>query len=262
MYGVKLRYLASVFLDAESIEPSRASMTEVSALLGDDELMPALVEERSPAGVRTRMGFRSSSGEWQLVLASQRFDFLQLPTDASGSNLGDFSEFCRRASTRLISVLGHYRRKGYRLAAVQEGFLPDMSESDITSVGARLLRFPRAGADPTTVVEWDWRTVTRPRREFGQVTEPTNTIVTVKRMVAALTYRGGTDAQARKDRIRVDFDINTLPDDPRARFGPEEIAAFFDGAGRWHQELGERIVPFILGREQNASDLAAETTAY
>ena len=48
------------------------------------------------------------------------------------------------------------------------------------------------------------------------------------------------------DRIRVDFDINTLADNVRARFDESHVIDFFKQAVVWHKNLSSEIFSFLL----------------
>jgi len=118
MYASKIRYLATAFVDAESIIAKPHEAAELIKILKDYRLFPVLAVEESPTGPIPRIVFHSADGEWQLLLLGKRFDFAQLAKQPQGSDLGDYSSFCREAIPKLTVVLDFYGRKSHRLAAV------------------------------------------------------------------------------------------------------------------------------------------------
>jgi hypothetical protein len=247
-YGAKLRYLASAFVDAQSIVPNMADIGGLLAELSDERLLPTSIQEPSSSGLVSRIGFAAEDGSVVLLLWGNRFDFARLSAVPEGSDLGDFGGFCEEAAVKLTTVLAHFQRQAHRLAAVQEGYLKDMPPDQINEIAGRVLNLPqvyRAHAP----VEWDWRAVAHMERPINGLTEPTNTITTIKRAVGRfLRLDAHTPMQVDLDRIRLDFDINTLPTNLTARFNTEHVRSFFGQAGRWHADLSAEVLTFIFGR--------------
>jgi hypothetical protein len=248
MYDSKIRYLASAFVDAESIVPNANQALELLKAFGSDKFLPAIINELSPSGQKSRLGFRTLDGASQIILSSMRFDFASLATTADGSNLGEFSDFCKQAKIFLTTALKFFQRKAHRLAAVQEGLLQIMSSQEMHDIAQRLLRFPDI-YEKFTPFEWDWRVVSIVEREFSGIKEPTNTITAVKRIPSyAIQFGGEQPTQTSEDRIRIDFDINTLPINTIARFDEQQIHDFFDQAPTWHGELSSEVFSFVFGK--------------
>ena len=246
MYGLKTRYLASAFVDAESITPSAENIAGLQGSLDDNKLIPTSVREQTPKGPVPRIAFSDSNGEWLLALLSNRFDLTHFGTLPDGSNLGEFSDFCREATAKLTTSLNYFKRRARRLATVQEGLLPDMSKKEMNKIASRLFELPTTYSKHLPF-EWDWRAASHIERSFSDLTEPTNTIATIKRLTGTLPIATGNGQGGQKfDRIRVDFDINTLPDDVTARFNESHIASFFEQAASWHDEFSAEIFSFIL----------------
>jgi hypothetical protein len=166
MYAAKMRYLASIFVDAASIASSARNIEQASKALGDDDFLPFVFEGISLAqGQSSRIGFRKSGGEWQLMLFHNRFNLTRHPTEPYGNNLGDFASFCHEAGSTLFSILSGFRKRAYRLAAVQEGLLHEMKPEEMEEVAQRLFRLPHTFAQ-TPTFEWDWRAASRIERQI------------------------------------------------------------------------------------------------
>jgi len=250
LYGLKIRYLASAFVDAGSVTPTGENIIGLQKALNDNKLILRSVREQTPSGPVSRIAFTTSDEEWLLAMLGNRFDLSRYGKIPDGSNLGEFSDFCREAATKLITSLNYFERKAYRLATVQEGLLPDTPTKEMNRIANRLFKFPAIYLK-NLPFEWDWRAASQIERPFGGLKEPTNTIATIKRLIGTLPV-AKEDGQGEQsfDRIRVDFDINTLPSNVIARFEDSHITSFFEQAPLWHEEFSSEIFSFILRGEQ------------
>lgn len=244
MYALRLRQLASAFLDAGSIVPTAKDMAGLMDVLGPDSgLLPAAVQEQTPAGNVQRIGFVSPDGQWQLIISTTRVDVTRRPVGPDGRNMEDVGPFCVRASAWLANVLGYFNRKAHRLAIVQEGLLPVLSSEDMNTLAEILLGPSEAflGAHP---FEWDFRVACAIHRSFGENSEDTNTIVTIKRIGGLLNLPAPEGGLVHKklDHVRLDLDVNTSLSSSVERFGPPDVQAFFAAAPAWHQELEEKAL--------------------
>lgn len=250
MYDTTLRYLASLFLDAESIEPSARHITDLLRGFDDPRLLPIMAQERTPTGATARIAFRSPTGDRQLILRGNRFDFSYTSEEVDGPDIGDFASFSRDAGVKFAVLLDHFERKAHRLAVVQEGFLRRMSQDDVEAIASRLLRVPPLYARHPPF-EWNWRCAALVDREFGGLTEATNTIATVLRqpgIEVSIRQQTMVDEQ-HFSLVRVDLDINTSPRNATPRFEADEARAFFEEAIPWQESFAEEIRHFILGEE-------------
>ena len=241
MYDFKIRYLASVFLDADSITAEPELTMSVLEALKDKRFIPfPLFEENEERRVQ-RIAFISPKDGFFLRFGGDRFDLSLMPTEGR-KNIGEFADFCEEASGKLIIGLKHFDRKARRLAAVREGLLPEMDIKQIESVANKLLKLPQtfAGNPP---FEWDWRVASHIERKFSNRVELTNTIVTAQRRVGAMKLWDRQESQV--DSVRIDLDINTIPANVEARFGGEEVKAFFKYVVEWHDSLEKEIVNFL-----------------
>lgn len=248
MYDIKLRYLASVFLDADSITATAENIAHLVKAFNSSNLLPIGMQELAGASAIPRLAFASPEGDWQLRCSKNRFDLIHVPVSADGAKLGDFSLFCQEASSKLVTTLNYFQRKAHRLAAVQEGLLAEFPKEEMEEIPQRLFHLPSTFIQHAPF-EWDWRAVGIVARTFGKVSEPTNTIAAVKRWRGMISRKlEGEIMQSQLDRIRVDFDINTLPENAVARFGESPIVDFFKEASAWHEQLSAELFAFISGR--------------
>jgi hypothetical protein len=248
MYASKIRYLASAFVDAESVVPNATDALEFLKTLGNEKFFPGIIHELSPTGPMPRLSFHTSDNMLRLNLLGKRFDFTLTAKEAEGDDLGKFSEFCEQAQHILARALIFFQRKAHRLAAVQEGFLQQMDSNEKDTIALRIFNFPNFYLQAIPF-EWDWRAASKIERRFSGSIEPTNTVTTIRRIpFQAVEVVADAFSETSSDRIRVDFDINTVPSNVVARFGEEQIDGFFNQAPIWHDELSAAVFAFIVGR--------------
>jgi hypothetical protein len=248
MYDIKLRYLASAFVDAKDIVPTAKFAQDLAEAIHRTDLVPVTVTQMTSGGLVPRIGLRTSENDWILVVHAERIDFARLPNAGDGTILMDFETFCHEASDLLIAASNHLGRQANRLAAVQEGALQAMSSEQLRQVMERLLNLPPLYARGS-VPEWTWHCVGVHERTFGHLTERMNLITKVSRIQGQLTRMqpGAEPSVSELDRIRIDLDTNTLPANPVPRFGSGNISDFFSCAPSWHSELTSEIKPFVEG---------------
>jgi len=107
MQKVKLKYQASIFLDADSITPNTRDVTGLIQAFKDTNLLPFLAQENSAP----RMGFRSLDNEIHLLLLSKRFIYEKIRSSPSEKDIGDIEAFCKEAKLKLESTRSYFERK-------------------------------------------------------------------------------------------------------------------------------------------------------
>jgi hypothetical protein len=231
-YQQPTRYLARAWLDVAPISPNEAVLNDMRALLGRADLSMAIAMD----GTVQRLALLDNTG-LQIVLPGESFDVIRVPIvapDGSDVPMMPFPEFAAEAGA-IFAAFARSRpdRLARRLALVQEGLL-ESPPVLIDQLPGRLFHVPEPFRTHPPF-EWDWRLATRVERNVGGVREPTNTIVAIKRASGILTRGGGTATPF--DRIRLDVDINTAPDNATARFRVTDIEAFFRACTDWHAEV-------------------------
>jgi len=242
MYAFKLRYLASIFVNAESIVPNNKYLPNLLEQFSTDDFQLITVQEPTTQGAKPRIGFISPEQGFQFILGSSRFDFAKLPINQDGSNLGDFSTFCTLASQKLSNAAHALNLTPSRLAVVQEGMLEPQSEEDYNKLVKKIFVFPPSYQE-SLPFEWSWKAVNKVARTFGDIEEPTNTAATISRVAGFISNQ--REPEIPFDRIRVDLDINTYPENIIPRFSPPNIEEFFKNAVTWHSALYKEIEEFI-----------------
>ena len=236
-YDIQLRYLARIYCDQPQTLADADFLSGVSRALEVDRLTISPGVDLTPTGVVNRMLFVSPSGEWMVSILGESVDIAH--RGSLDQPVTPFENFCRLASSAAAVVVGQSREtQPHRLALLSEGFLPQTKIEDFDRMAGQLLRLPRLFRPAPW--EWDWRAVTTVRRDFGSVSEDTNTLVTAKRISG--TFKPNHEPF---DRIRMDFDINTSPADTQPRFETDDVADFFRRGASWHSELRSEMGAFL-----------------
>jgi len=251
MIYARLKYTASVFWDAESIVANPADLSSLLKDLSPFNLIPITASERSSTGLVNRMAFQKSNGETRIVVAGKRLDIFKLPTDPTGSNMGSLDEFASHATKFFDILLSYFRRKGNRLALIQEGLLNKMDNREMQSACSRLFNLPAIYAN-NPPFEWEWKNVCKLSRTFGTNTELINTITQLSRskMILVSPIKETEVSQTSIDTIMYQFDLNTSVDNAQLRFDAPEVKSFLQDATLWHSELSDSIFKFIGGTEE------------
>lgn len=246
-FAIRVRQLARVFVDAQSLTPTPQELLRFSEAVGLREklstpfLMPVAVSD--PLGGSPRQAIASQQLDWQLALLGQSFDLTRLPTDATGSNMGDLADFARRAADILSATAQHFGRTPHRLVLIQNGILEEMPSTRMDSIARRLLRLPDAfNANP---FEWDWRCGRHGAMRLANADEETNVLATLKRQSGIMQAPGA--AAVAFDRIMVELDVNTSPANTRGRFPEGPTREFFALAAQEHVRLDKELSAHALG---------------
>jgi hypothetical protein len=239
--------VAVAYVNAENVSPSFEEITQLMEAFKPIQALPNYLIEQSPTGTKKRVVFISQDG-WQIGLLGNHFQIVKVPPNPLRDQLGDFSDFCRQASRIFQISLEHFRKRSHRLAALREGYLREMTESEMAEIVKRLMIVPNI-YQKNPLKEWDWRVVTDIEREIEGERTRINTIAIVKKIVGTLAQQSGTtEVSTSINRIQVNLDINTMPTDQQEdRFGEKHVESFYTQVQDWHYELETEISRFISG---------------
>jgi hypothetical protein len=90
MYGARVRYLASAFVDAESIIPTAENIMGLLTAFKDKTLLPIIVQEQTAGGAKPRIAFTTTSQDRQVVVQGGRINVAYIVADPEKSDIGDF----------------------------------------------------------------------------------------------------------------------------------------------------------------------------
>jgi hypothetical protein len=239
--------MASVFWDADSLVANPGDVSALLKELSPFDLLPITVIEPSITGTVTRMAFQTLNGETRIIAAGKRLDVVKFPTDSTGTNMGTLDDFASNSEKYFETFLRYFKRKGNRLALIQEGVFSKLEEREIQAICNRLFKLPDIYAHYPPF-EWNWRNICKVSRTFNGKTEHINTITHLSRariMLGSANSTGITFSGTELDAIKFEFDLNTPSDNPDLRFDVSEVRSFLKNAVLWHFELSESISKFI-----------------
>jgi hypothetical protein len=254
-FAIRTRQLARVFLDAQglSVDVEQALRfsheLQLATKFSTAAVLPLPVVEVGTPGV-ARLSLATPDLEWQLSFLGQSFDLVRQATDLTGSNVGEVGDFARLAADLLPRAAAFFGRLPHRLVLAESGMLAEMPSERMEAIAQRLCRFPPS-FESQPPFEWDWRVARRSQMKIDDRAEATNVLATVKRvsgvfqMVHMLQAVPGDRLSF--DRILVELDVNTTPDDTRGRFQKEGVQAFFGLAIEEHARLANELFAFALG---------------
>jgi len=244
MYDIVIRFLARVFVTNAETAPTAERFASLAAMVGKPDFLPLPFQEIGPSGMQTRVGLRSADSTRTILFRGESVDFeYHQPIDEAKGVLS-LEDFCSEAGEALALALEGKKLLAHRIAAVQEGLLQPMTNETIDAWSRKLLTVP-PGLPLTAPFEWDWRAAFKVDRALGADDEKTNTLITVKRMTGKLP-----DGQP-LDRVQVNTDVNTAPENNRPRFDAAQVRAFFATAPAWHHELVETVLAYCGASDES-----------
>ncbi len=243
MIDTRMRYQASIFVDAEDIGPTPDNITILMDAFRDKQLIPGTFRQLVAPSLapRPRLQFSTSSGEWEILFATQRIDIAKIQTTPTGENLGELEGFCAEVNDLFDRILSRFTRKANRLALITGFLLKEMTPSELDNVYLKLFRPPEFYTQHPPF-EWDWRSASKAELLWNGLRERINVIVTMKRVLGEM---GIGDFVTKLDRVHLLFDINTIPEMKDHRFGPLQIHAFYNHVVGVHNNLLEEVVGFL-----------------
>src|ERR1035438_8256086 len=96
MIDIKLKYQASLFLDAVDIQAVPENITFFMNTFLEKQLIPTTFQEFDFPNIipLNRIRLSSPNNEWVFQISSKRIDIEKISIDIHGSNLGAVDDFC------------------------------------------------------------------------------------------------------------------------------------------------------------------------
>ena len=130
MIDCKLKYQASIFLNASDMGATPQNISSLMTEFMDKGFIPTVFQEINVSNPQpqNRFALQSSNNEWRINFASMRIDIEKNPTDFKGNNMGTESDFCNTVKDFYSRILRKYPKKANRLAFVSRFLLNEMSD--------------------------------------------------------------------------------------------------------------------------------------
>lgn len=167
-------------------------------------------------------------------------DISQNLTDAKGNNIGDIKQFSTEASDIFVRIMDKYQQKAHRLAILGSLVLKEMSSQALDDLYPKIFN-PVSTHKENKPVEWNFRAVSRIEKEINGNSEMLNYITEISRVPVQTIF----DQFISSDRIVVNLDINTVPDNTNSRFEKLDIVDFYRNAHGWYNDLLSELIEKI-----------------
>lgn len=245
MIDFKLKYQASIFLNAIDMGATPKNISDMLTDFSDKGFIPNVFQEINnlTPQPQNRFCMQSPNNEWRINIATTRIDIEKNPTDLKGANLGTETDFCKEAAIFFSRILKRFPRKSHRLAFVSRFLLREMSDEELNNIYNKLFNTPSLykGNIP---FEWNWRVVSHINKNIteGLSPESFNFVTSINRINGEIR---NDNSVSLIDRIDLSFDINSVPTKAEERFGIDEIESFLEKVTGWHDDLKSDIFSFI-----------------
>lgn len=244
MIDCKLKYQASIFLNASDMGATPQNISSLMTEFMDKGFIPTVFQEINVSNPQpqNRFALQSSNNEWRINFASMRIDIEKNPTDFKGNNMGTESDFCNTVKDFYSRILRKYPKKANRLAFVSRFLLNEMSDDTLNLTYTKLFNAPLIYRD-NIPFEWNWRTVAKLEKDIcTDYPETFNYVSSINRVNGEVVE--GNNVR-KLDRIELSIDINTIPTRIDERFDNEMIGHFLENVPIWHEELKNSLLDFI-----------------
>jgi len=244
MVDYKLKYQISIFLNASELDATSKNIGDLMGVFSDKGFIPNTFQEITNLNPQpqNRFALQSPNREWYINFGSTRIDIEKNPISIKGDNLGSVETFCDEAKDIANRILSKVPKKANRLSLVTRVFLDEMNNDKLNNVYSRLFKSPELYQD-NLPFEWNWRTVSHIDKEISGEMETFNVITSLNR-IGAQVREGNSIATL--DRIELNLDINTVPQNNEYRFNEEKIKSFLELVKTWHNEIESNTLKFIL----------------
>ena len=243
MIDIKLKYQATIFVNAEDIIPSPDIISPLIEIFRDKALIPNTFQQIGPlnAAPTVRLRLSTSDNEWVISFATHRIDIDRNPTNRMGSNIGEISDFCLNAADLLERILKKYTKRANRLGLNSDSLLQEMTPSQLDSIYSKLLISPQFYKDYPPF-EWNWRSVADYPIEISSLMDRLNVVTVINRVKGEVSDKSGA---SKFDRIRFALDMNTTDLNNDYRFDLSHIKDYFSKVSELHNRLSTDIQEYL-----------------
>lgn len=233
MIDYKISYLASVFINAQEVQPTSQHIAKLMPLFVDKELLPNIL-----LGM---LRLQTSNGEWVVAFLPDRISISKNPTGIKGENMGDVLSFCNEVVEIIDRIFKIYPRIPYRVGFVSRYLLEEMSETQLDNIYKALFKSSDFYND-NIPYEWHRRLVAKSNKPFLGREETFNFITAINRVHGDIDL---PDFNNTFDRIEVSVDINSHQSNLNERFNSENMTFFYQNVPNWHYDLLNETIKFV-----------------
>ncbi|MDR1884563.1 MAG: hypothetical protein LBR26_17585 [Prevotella sp.] len=245
MIDIKIRYQASIF--APSIDATPQNISEMMNLFLDKGVVPTTQQELATLNAdaiavpQLRFSLNSPNNEWVIHFGIERIDISQNQTDAKGNNIGSIEQFSTEASDIFVRIINKYQWKANRLAISGNLILKEMLPQALDEIYPKLFNPTRIYKE-NKPFEWNFRAVSHIEKKINGNDEILNYITEANRFTGQLNFN---QSIVPLDRIAVNLDINTVPNNANNRFEKLDIIDFYSNVHGWYNDLLNELIEKI-----------------
>jgi hypothetical protein len=238
MIDIKVRYQAVVFMPG--IEANQSNISQMMGLFADKGLVPTTFQEMSIATLFSQLQFalQSPDNEWNIRFGVDRIDISKNATDKKGSNIGTIEQFCADVTDNFLKIISKHTQKANRIALSSNVFLKEIAEDESQAVYLKFLK-PIKIYSENIPNEWTSKMVARVPKQLNSTIEIFNFITDISKINGHFNLN---KESIPVDRIAINMDINSIPNNTINRFGEAEIIDFYKNSPVWHNEVTGEIL--------------------
>ena len=239
----RTRQLARAFVTGTGLVPAPERLAALAEELGRPGLAARPIVARFPDGtLAQRYMIASASLDWTLTFVGESFDLARIPVDATGSNLDTLPIFANEAARVFRRCVDAFQVVPYRLSLVEEGLVTtELEEAFLTEAAKLAFRLPPIFQEAPPF-EWDWRCCTRKEVYAGDLAELCNVIGTIKRVEGTMSGAAGPMPIRT---LRVDAELNTVPNNTAQRFTADRMQAFYENGAAVVGALADELLQHV-----------------
>ena len=244
MREVKLKYQASIFVNAEDITPNPDSIKALIDMFSDKALIPSTFYElKGILHQKPRLRLSNSNNEWEISFGSQRIDINKHSLEPEGSNVGELHKFLIEIAGWYERILSYYPKRCKRIAFNTNSIFLDTSEDDLVNIYNRLFLPPKFYTRYLPF-EWNWRSGARIPIKIKKLKETLYAITSINRIRTEMAH--GKEAK-NFDSLQLAFDISTTDEDSEYRFVLPHIMSYYEQSIDLFNDLNVEIKEYIYG---------------
>lgn len=249
-----MSYRASVFTD--TIETSSENISKLLMLFADRGFLPNVYNEQIPIvggfgptqipmSSFSVLELKSNDGKFAIKFGQGRIDIVTTMLTPS-SGVGDINTFIEEADKCFKIIFAKFPRTFSRLAFASNALfkiLPDDKLNDLYLTLVSPIKF----YSENIPIEWNIRQVSKKEIDINDNKELMNVVCSLSRSLVTINENGNI---SNSNRIIIDFDINTIPENMEKRFSMEQYNSFTSIALNCQNRILEEYKSIIYGSKE------------
>jgi len=227
-----LKYQINIFVNTDSIVPEPNIISKLLELFKNDGLIPSTIYEMGPAGQTFRLRMSTTDNRWSIAFLSRNINIEHLgENEPQKDEMDNFLTTAKKLTNKIFGYLG---QKSNRLAFIVDFILKEMDQAKLESCYSKFFE-PLPTYQKKSPFEWNNRSVSQEDISLAGTTEKMNVITEIKRMKAQIISK---EKEIKKlERIFIQYEINTIPENKETRFGVEQFGNFVDIANEKYSQI-------------------------